>query len=148
VDPNLPTKSIILVDKTIQYDVIQRFSKPSLKFQRGLETAMDLFWVDFGFSSSALHRGTIASADQDLDSKTRLILQKRGVLAADWESVSIATVCRLNEINCLILRGISDMPATQKQSENTQERDYRSNTLTIMANLLEVIDQIDLSQDI
>ena len=92
--------------------------------------------------------GTIASADQDLDGKNRLLLQKRGVLAADWESASIATVCRLNEINCLILRGISDIPATQKQSGNIQERDYKRNTRIIMANLLEVIDQIDLIQGI
>ena len=59
---------------------------------------------------------------------------------ADWESASIAKVCELNRIKCLILRGVTDIP--EKSKEDIQERDYKKNTQTIMKDLLEIIGRI------
>lgn len=68
-----------------------------------------------------------------------------GVLAADWESASIATVCALNGVRCLILRGVSDVPARAGRSGAAdQERDYVQNTRVIMKDLLAVVERCRL----
>jgi nucleoside phosphorylase len=134
---------IILAKKTFQYDVIQRLGSPSVRFRKGLKTNLKISWVDLNKMSERLHIGEIASADQDLVSKTRKILQECGVLAADWESASIAKVCELNRIKCLILRGVSDIPEKSRElKEDIQERDYKKNTRLIMTGLLSIISRM------
>jgi len=60
--------------------------------------------VDLSRYLERIHIGAIASADQDLHSESRTRLDKEHILAADWESASIAKVCELNKVRCLILR--------------------------------------------
>jgi nucleoside phosphorylase len=48
-----------------------------------------------------------------MEGKNRVLLQGKKVLAADWGSDSIAKICELNKIKCLILRGITDIPKKQ-----------------------------------
>jgi adenosylhomocysteine nucleosidase len=67
---------IILPKKTIQYDVIQRFGTPSIRFKRSLKADVKISWIDLGGISDRLHIGTIASADQDLCPKARKILKE------------------------------------------------------------------------
>ena len=74
---------IILAKKAFQYDVIQRFGKPSLRFMRDLRTTLDLSWVDLTKISRRIRIGTIASADQDLNDEQRELLQGKRVLAPD-----------------------------------------------------------------
>jgi len=65
------------------------------------------------------------------------------VLAADWESASIAKVCELNKTKCIILRGVSDIPRERgKVKRDIQEGDYRKNTRIIMRNLLFTIGEM------
>ena len=62
---------------------------------------------------------------------------------ADWESASIAKVCKLNRIKCLILRGVSDIPEMRRGSkEDFQERDYQRNTRIIVKDLLSIVEQM------
>ncbi len=131
---------IIIAKRTLQYDVFQKFGKPSLRFKRGLATNLETSWIDLNKCQRKIHIGPVASADRDLDDGNRTILQKKGVLAADWESASIAAICRLNKVKCLILRGISDIPGTRNQSSKVlQELDYRKNTRIIMKALFSLI---------
>jgi adenosylhomocysteine nucleosidase len=149
VAKNVRKGDIILANRTLQYDVLQRFGEPSLRFKRGLETHLDTSWADLGKDSETIHIGTIASADQDLDYENRKLLQRKGVLAADWESASIAEICMLNKTSCLVLRGISDIPETKKESgEDLQELDLNKNTRIIMEELLSIIGQIVFCRNI
>src|SRR3989304_2708025 len=66
VADSVKKRDVIVANKTFQYDVLQRFGKPSLKFKRGLETDLDTCWVDLGKCRRKIHIGMIASADQDL----------------------------------------------------------------------------------
>jgi nucleoside phosphorylase len=144
VTKDLGNGAIILVKKAIQYDVRQNFGKPSSKFSRGLTTDIDLSRVDLSGVLGRTCVETIASADQDLKEKQRKFLQRKGVLAADWESASIATICKLNGIKCLILRGVSDIPAKRKNyNGNIQEHDYNRNTQIIMKELFLILNQIE-----
>jgi adenosylhomocysteine nucleosidase len=101
-------------------------------------------WINLTRVPTKIHIGTIASADQDLDDENRVFLQGKKVLAADWESASIAKICELNKIKCLILRGVSDIPEkSRKLKEDIQERDYEKNTRNIMKDLFSIIGQIE-----
>jgi nucleoside phosphorylase len=143
VSKNVRKLGIILANKTFQYDVTQKFGNPSARFERGLETILNMSWVDLTTVSKKLYIGTIVSADQDLCPKCRRELQKEDALVADWESASIAKICELNRIKCLILRGVSDIPEKRRESkEDIQERDYKKNTRIIMTDLLSIIGQM------
>jgi len=136
VSKDVKRLNIILAKKTFQYDVIQKFGTPSIRFKKGLRTNLKISWVDLGRISERLRIGTIASADQDLCHKCRKKLQKDDVLAADWESASIAKVCELNRAKCVILRGVSDIPEEKgKTRGDIQEREYRKNARIIMKDL-------------
>ncbi|OGP60999.1 MAG: hypothetical protein A2162_07340 [Deltaproteobacteria bacterium RBG_13_52_11b] len=136
VSRDIQKLDIVLANKTFQYDVIQRFGKPSVRFVRGLITKLDTSWADLSMVSERLRTGTIASADQDLWGGSRRKLQKKGILAADWESASIAKVCELNKIKCLILRGVTDIP------DDRQASDFENNTPIVMESLFEILPQI------
>ena len=132
-----------MAKKTFQYDVIQRFGIASGRFKKGLETTLDISWINLTRVPTKIYIGTIASADQDLDDENRVFLQGKKVLAADWESAPIAKICKLNKIKCLILRGVSDIPEKSRESkEDIQERDYKKNTRIIMKDLFSIIGQI------
>lgn len=131
---------IILANKAFQYDVIERFGKPSLRFLRTLRSTLNLSWVDLTRVSKRIHVGTIASADQDLDYKQRRALQGENVLAADWESASIAKVCELNKMKCLVLRGVTDIP--KQHGGLKQDDDYKKNTPIIMKDLFSILSPI------
>lgn len=143
VAKNVKRLNIILAKKTFQCDVIQKFGTPSIRFRKGLKTNLKISWVDLSGVSERPRIGTIASADQDLCPRCRRKLQKENALAADWESASVAKVCELNRIKCLILRGVSDIPEKRSESkEDIQERDYNLNTRIIMKDLLSMISQM------
>ncbi len=140
---NICKLDIILAIRTLQYDVIQRFGKPSIYFKKSLKTDLNISWVDLSEVSVKLHIGKIGSADQDISSESRRILQREGVLAADWESASIAKVCELNNIKCLILRGVTDIPPVRNDlNVDIQEIDYKRNTKIVIKKLLSIVEQI------
>jgi phosphoribosylformylglycinamidine synthase len=71
-----------------------------------LKISYDALIIPGGFSyGDYLRSHLVQSADQDLEQESRRLLERNGFLAADWESASIAAVCKLNKIKCLILRG-------------------------------------------
>jgi nucleoside phosphorylase len=76
VSKNLRKLDIILAKKSFQYDVIQRFGRPSVRFRRDLKTNLKISWVDLSRISERVHIGTIASADQDLCPKVRKFLEE------------------------------------------------------------------------
>jgi nucleoside phosphorylase len=127
---------IIMADKTTQYDCIIRFGEPQELFYKPTITVIDTSWVDISGVSRKIHKGTIASADQDLNIEWRERLRKENVLGADWESGAIAKVCELNRMNCLILRGVTDVP------DGTQASDFDNNTPTVMESSLQILTQM------
>ena len=145
VSDNIRKLDIIIATKTFQYDVIQRFGKPSPLFFETMITDLDTSWVNISLVPEKIHKGTIATADQDLNYENRKKLQKENenILGADWESASIAKVCELNKVKCLILRGVTDIPESRARSkDDLQDRDYNKNTQIIMKKLLSVINKI------
>jgi nucleoside phosphorylase len=143
VEENLNLLDIVIAEKTVQYDCIVRFGEERQLFYEPMITHIDTSWVDLGSITTKLHRGTIATADHDLDHEWRKVLQSQQVLGADWESGAIAKVCELNKTRCLILRGVSDIPCERPSPEaDIQALDYDRNTPLIMERLFEVVGQM------
>jgi adenosylhomocysteine nucleosidase len=142
VAQNVKERDIILANRTIQYDVIERFGEPTESFEKDQETIIDVSWAEKCGSSEISYVGAIASADQDLSLESRDKLQEAKILAADWESASIAKVCELNRIRCLILRGVSDIPQGSSSSKASQDLHYCNNTPIIIERLVGIVVQI------
>jgi adenosylhomocysteine nucleosidase len=52
----------------------------------------------------------IASGDEFIsDNSKKDFLFKKGASVCDMESISVAQICNKNKINCLVIRGVSDM---------------------------------------
>lgn len=97
---------IILVDKTITYDIHERMgdSEEAIAYY-----STDLECPDIKMDGT-IRKSAMVSADQDLDPLRIPELRKRyNAIAGDWESSAIAHVAKKNNTRCYILRGITDI---------------------------------------
>jgi adenosylhomocysteine nucleosidase len=100
--------AIVLAERTVIYDIIERMGDPEGAI-RDFSTAIDLSWLS-GKPPLDVVRGTLVSADQDLDPAAIAGLRKTyGAAAGDWESGAIAYVAARNGKRVLILRGVTDL---------------------------------------
>ncbi len=100
--------TIILVEKTIVYDIIEQMSDPDEAISR-YSTELDLSFLPLILPSPVL-RGLLVSADRDIVSTDiPALIKKYNAVAADWESGAIAWVAKKNAVKCLILRGVTDL---------------------------------------
>lgn len=99
---------IILVDKTIVYDIIEQMGD----FDEHLKhytTELDLSWLPEA-TPQPVRRSLLVSADRDiLSEQVHWLREKFGAIAADWESGAIAYVAQRNHTRVLILRGVTDL---------------------------------------
>ncbi len=85
VAEDIVTGDLVLATRTFQYDVRQKFGKPSKRFLRGLTVDLDVSWFRPVGYARRIRKGLIASGDQDLDCEQREFLRRQGALAADWD---------------------------------------------------------------
>jgi len=136
VAENIQKLDILMADRTVQYDCIIRFGEIPELFYKPMITVIDTSWVDISEVSRRIYKGTIASADQDLNAAWRKRLANANVLGADWESGAISKVCELNKLKFLVMRGVTDVPG------DTQASDYEDNTPILMKSLLQILTQM------
>jgi adenosylhomocysteine nucleosidase len=99
---------VVMAKRTVIYDIIERMGDPEGAI-RDFSTDIDLTWLT-GKPPLKVVRGTLVSADQDLDPAAIAGLrQKYGAAAGDWESGAIAYVAARNDKQVLILRGVTDL---------------------------------------
>jgi nucleoside phosphorylase len=125
---------VIVVEQTAQYDIIPMKKRQSIFHDI---ISLDLSWVDFHNIPHPVFRGFMATADQSVTSSNYRILREENAIAADWETAAIAKICYLNDINCCVLRGVSDVPDEMGQTDTElQYEDYKHNTSIIMQRLI------------
>ncbi|MGX8178552.1 5'-methylthioadenosine/S-adenosylhomocysteine nucleosidase family protein [Exiguobacterium artemiae] len=71
-----------------------------------------------------------------------LELQENGITVADTEAGAIAYICRKNEVECIIIKGISDVPTDETdldplQSNQEQINVYIENTPKVMMRIFD-----------
>ncbi len=127
---------IILVEKTIVYDIIEQMGDPDEAISH-YTTKLDLSFLPRIVPAPVL-RGPLISADRDIivnDIPT--LIKKYNAVAADWESGAIAWVAQKNGVKCLILRGVTDLvnPETGEAYGNYDL--FSQRTKEVMRKLLE-----------
>lgn len=131
VSKDVNTLDIILAEKTSQYDVIPMRGKENI-FHEIIE--FDNSWINLDKFPHKLEKGFLATADKSVTAKNYHSLRKGGVKAADWETASIATICKINKVKCCVLRGVSD--GVSQEDVFLQFEDYKVNTDIIMKKLI------------
>ena len=128
--------TVILVTKTIVYDIIEQMSDPHDAISH-YSTELDLSWLP-DLLPSSVQRGLLVSADRDiLPADIPGLVQKYGAVAADWESGAIAWVAQQNRIKCLILRGVTDLVSTVGGEAYGNIELFHENTKAIMKTLID-----------
>jgi adenosylhomocysteine nucleosidase len=101
-------ETIILVEKTIIYDIFEQMTDGSEEIAF-YTTTVDLSWLPRVLPFPVL-RGLLVSGDRDiLAQDIPMLVQKYQAVAADWESGAIAWVAKRNGVRTLILRGVTDL---------------------------------------
>jgi adenosylhomocysteine nucleosidase len=107
-DGRIDTGTIILVDRTLVYDIIEQMGDGADAINH-YASSLDLSWLSPKVPHPIL-RGLLVSADRDIIvDDIPMLIEKFGAVAADWESGAIAWVARKNKIPLLILRAVSDL---------------------------------------
>ena len=60
--------------------------------------------------------------------KDYLELKENNITIADTEAAGIAYICKLNNIKCLIIKGISDFPKNEDYSSKNESNEEQLNT--------------------
>jgi adenosylhomocysteine nucleosidase len=128
-------RDVILVDRTVVYDIIERMGDPSEAI-REYTTLLDVSWV--GELPTGVMRGPLLSADQDISPGEVARLRRQfDAVAADWESGAIAFVARTNGTPVLILRGVSDLVSETGGEAYGEPSVFQSGAREVMTNLIE-----------
>lgn len=134
VDKSLNILDIIIPNKLVQYDCTVREIEPLIKEKFTIEVTLPDIDVEF-------KTGTLGTADKPLvmweDYK---ILETNNIQVVDTESAAIGLICKMNNINCLVIKGISDFPIKEILTETQKAIDDQYNTFvknipTIMNNI-------------
>jgi adenosylhomocysteine nucleosidase len=127
----------LLVNRTVVYDIHEAMGDSSEAIA-DYATDIDLGWLDDRFPLRH-RRAAMYSADRDLvpAGLTELTRRFPEVVAADWESASIARVAARRRTRVLILRAASDL-VSQKHGEAAGNLTlFQSNAATSMRLLLD-----------
>jgi adenosylhomocysteine nucleosidase len=128
--------TIILVEKTIVYDIIEQMSDSDEAIEH-YSTKLDLSFLPHVLPFPVL-RGFLVSADRDIVSADiSSLIKKYNAVAADWESGAIAWVAQKNGVKCLILRGVTDLVSPDVGEAYGNYDLFSQRTGEVMRNLFE-----------
>ncbi len=128
--------TILLVERTIVYDIIEQMSDP-LEAVQHYSTEIDLSWLKDPLPHP-VQRGLLVSADRDiLKEDISMLVERYGAVAADWESGAIAWVAKRQGVRCLILRGVSDLVGEDGGEAYGNIELFHKNTRVILRRLIE-----------
>lgn len=128
IDDKFKTLDIFIPNKAVQYDCTVKEQEPLIK---------DSFTVSFDLDllSSNILTGTIGTADKAVVMwKDYLELKENNITIADTESAAIAYICKANNIECVIIKGISDFPTNEQETPNEEQLNSFITNIPIIMN--------------
>lgn len=131
IDDRFKTLDIFVPDKAVQYDCTIKEQEPLIK---------DSFTVyfDLGLTGFDVLTGTIGTADKAVVMwKDYLELKENCITIADTESAAIAYICKANNVDCVIIKGISDFPTNEKEKQDEQINTFSTNVPIIMNKIID-----------
>jgi adenosylhomocysteine nucleosidase len=135
---NVELGEVILAEETLVYDIMEQMTGAQKAIEHYV-TRLDLDWLKtMEPLPLPVRRGRLVSADRDiLPSDISTLRERYGAVAADWESGAIAWVARRNQIQCLILRAVSDMVRQEGGEAYGNYELFRERTNEVMRRMLE-----------
>lgn len=131
IDDRFKNLDIFIPNKAVQYDCTVKEQEPLIK---------DTFTVDFDLDLLGFDvlTGTIGTADKAVVLwKDYLELKENRITIADTESAAIAYICKANNVECIIIKGISDFPTNEKEKQDEQLNTFSTNVPIIMNKIID-----------
>lgn len=135
IDEKFSNLDIIIPDKAVQYDCTVKEIEPLIKQSFTVNIDLSKYGNDY-------HTGTIGTADRAVVMwKDYLELKENDITIADTEAGAIAYICMKNDVECIIIKGISDFPTDERngdkfESNLEQMNVYLENTPKVMNKIL------------
>lgn len=127
---------VILVEKTIVYDLIEQMVDPDIAIS-AYTTELDITFVREPYPQP-VRKTLLVSGDRDLvKEEIPELMRKYGAVAGDWESGAIAFVSKANNVPCLILRAVSDLVGTNGGEAYDNISLFAERANEVMVNLLD-----------
>lgn len=131
IDDRFKNLDIFIPNKAVQYDCTIKEQEPLIK---------DAFTVCFDLDLLGLDvlTGTIGTADKAVVMwKDYLELKENCITIADTESAAIAYICKANNVDCIIIKGISDFLTNEKEKQDEQLNTFTTNVPIIMNRIID-----------
>lgn len=134
IDTNYKQHDIIIPNLAVQTDCTVRETEPLIKTKFNVE-------IDLSKLNIKYNTGIIATQDKPIvmwnDYK---ILKDNNITICDTEAASIAYVCKKNNVQILIIKGISDFPTNE--SESTKELSHEEQYKIFIRNIPIIMNKI------
>lgn len=132
IDDTYKNLDIFFPNKLVQYDCTVKETEPLIK---------DSFTIAIDINDSRLNTGTLGTADKPVVMwKDYLELKDNNITIADTESAAIAYICKANNVECVIIKGISDFPTNE--NETTKEESHEGQLNTFLTNIPIIMNNI------
>ena len=131
IDDTYSHLDVIVPHRAVQYDCTVKEVEPLIKQSFIVDIPLAHYGNDF-------FTGTIATADRAVVMwKDYVELNEHGITIADTEAGAIAYICKKNGVECIIVKGISDFPTDERNtnpvdSNMEQINVYIANTPKVM----------------
>ena len=126
---------VFFPNKLVQYDCTVKESEPLIK---------DSYTVEIDVSSlDNINTGILATADKPVVTwKDYEELKENDITIADMEAAAISYISRANDVECVVVKGISDFPideniTSKEESYNEQFDIYMKNTPIVLNNIID-----------
>ena len=130
IDDRFKNLDIFIPNKAVQYDCTIKEQEPLIKDTFTVFFDLDLLGFD-------VLTGTIGTADKAVVMwKDYLELKENCITIADTESAAIAYICKVNNVECTIIKGISDFPTNEKEKQGEQHNTFLTNVPIIMNRII------------
>ena len=114
IDDQFSILDIFIPDKAVQYDCTVKEIEPLIKQSFIVDIDLSKYGTDF-------YTGTIGTADKAVVMwKDYLELKENKITIADTEAGAIAYICKKNDVECIIIKGISDFPTDERNSDKVE----------------------------
>ena len=131
IDDRFKNLDIFIPNKAVQYDCTIKEQEPLIKDAFTVCFDLDLLGFD-------VLTGTIGTADKAVVMwKDFLELKENCITIADTESAAIAYICKANNVECIIIKGISDFPTNEKEKQDEQLNTFSTNVPIIMNKIID-----------
>lgn len=121
IDDKYKPLDIFMPNLAVQYDCTVKEIEPLIKERFNVE--IDLSKYNFDYNT-----GIIGTADKAVVMwKDYLEIKNNNITIADCEAAAVAYICKANNVECVIIKGISDFPEDETGKDELKSNEEQIN---------------------